>query len=182
MDGYFFRLINGMAGESAFLDGIMIFMTDYAPYLFALVLMAMSVDWTSAKRRIGGWFTGVSLIIALGISYVIGQFWDRDRPFVTLEDVQVLVHHDADSGFPSDHTTAAFAIAFVLWNYNKKLGGVMLILAALIGLSRLFVGHHYPTDVLAGVVVGWIAAQAAKMIQSKVMKKSSRPASDHASG
>ncbi|OYD07143.1 undecaprenyl-diphosphatase [Paludifilum halophilum] len=171
MDFTIFQWMNDLAGKNDFLDGFMIFMTDYAPYGFALILFLMLFYWRSKSWRISGLYTGLTLSTALAMSFVIGQIWSRERPFVVHEDITVLIPHAADSSFPSDHTTAAFAIAFALWYHNRLLGGTMLGFAMLIGISRLYVGHHYPGDVLAGIVTAFIAAKGVQMIRNKRERK-----------
>ncbi|QKG85278.1 undecaprenyl-diphosphatase [Kroppenstedtia pulmonis] len=167
MDFTIFQWINGLAGENRFLDGFMMFMTDYGPYGFALILFLMLLNWRSKTQRISGLYTGATLTLALALSFGIGQLWPRERPFVVHDHVNVLLHHAADSSFPSDHTTGAFAIAFALWYHNRLLGGTMLIFALLIGISRPFVGHHYPGDVLAGIIVAFLAATVVQFIRTK---------------
>lgn len=167
MDFTIFQWMNNLAGKNQILDGLMMFMTDYGPYGFALVLFLMILNWRSKSQRISGLYTGATLLLALAMSFGIGQFWPRERPFVTYDNVNLLLHHAADSSFPSDHTTGAFAIAFALWHHNRPLGGTMLILALLIGISRPFVGHHYPGDVLAGIMVAFIAATVVQLIRKK---------------
>lgn len=171
MDFTVFQWINGLAGKSDFLDGFMMFMTDYVPYVFALVLFLMVLNWRSTSQRISGLYTGATLVLALVMSYGIGQLWPRERPFVVHDDVNLLLHHAADSSFPSDHTTAAFAIAFGLWYHNRFLGGIMLMLAMLIGISRPFVGHHYPGDVLGGIITAFLATVIVQFIRKKQEKR-----------
>jgi undecaprenyl-diphosphatase len=76
--------------------------------------------------------------------------------------------------FPSDHTAGAVAIAVSLWLYNRKLGLPMFI-SLLIGFSRIYVGHHYPTDVLGGIVVGAISAFIINKVGNKLLKRNSHP-------
>ncbi|MGF7087446.1 undecaprenyl-diphosphatase [Kroppenstedtia sanguinis] len=171
MDFTIFQWINGLAGENRFLDGFMMFMTDYGPYGFALILFLMVLNWRSKSLRISGLCTGATLALALALSYGIGQLWPRERPFVAYDHVNILLPHAADSSFPSDHTTGAFAIAFGVWYHNRFLGGMMLVLALLIGVSRSYVGHHYPGDVLAGIIVAFLAAKAVQLIRNKRKQK-----------
>lgn len=171
MDYRLFEWINGWAGKYQWLDISMMIMTKYGPYLFAIVLFAL---FFFKKHRRGGIMTASTLTLALGFSFLIGQLWERTRPFVAHEDVNVLLYHAADASFPSDHTTGAFAIAFALWYHHRKLGVTMLILAGLIGISRPFVGHHYPGDVLAGIVVSLIAAQIVKVVAEKIVSRSTK--------
>ena len=63
-----------------------------------------------------------------------------------------------DPSFPSDHAAAAFAIAFAVLAFSRKAGIGFLLAATVIGLSRVALGLHYPSDVLAGILVGWTAA------------------------
>ncbi|PTM53201.1 undecaprenyl-diphosphatase [Desmospora activa] len=171
MDYQLFEWINGWAGKFGWLDFLMIVMTEYGPYFFALVLFAL---FFFKKHRRGGITTGSTLALALGFSFLIGQLWERARPFVTYDDVNVLLYHAADASFPSDHTTGAFAIAFGLWHHHRGLGSIMFMLACLIGISRPFVGHHYPGDVLAGIAVAWIAAQIVKFVMGKMEARSAK--------
>ena len=73
--------------------------------------------------------------------------------------------------FPSGHTGSSFAAAFALYYYNKKEGILALILAALIGFSRMYLSVHYPTDVLAGFVLGGLSSLMATKIINKKYKK-----------
>ncbi|MDR6227482.1 undecaprenyl-diphosphatase [Desmospora profundinema] len=156
MDYRLFEWINGWAGKYGWLDLLMIVMTDYGPYLFAILLGVLLL---LKKHRSGGILAGCTLALALSFSFMIGQLWERARPFVTHDNVNLLLSKEPNASFPSDHTTGAFAIAFALCHYNKTLGNILLILALLIGISRPYVGHHYPGDVFAGMTVAFLAAQ-----------------------
>jgi len=86
---------------------------------------------------------------------VLGHLWYHPRPFVDHPaETVLLVRHGADNAFPSDHATVAFAIAFAVLVFHRRLGLVFLAAAALIGLDRIFVGVHYPVDVGASLLVG----------------------------
>jgi undecaprenyl-diphosphatase len=79
----------------------------------------------------------------------------RARPFDAWTDLTALVARPGGSSFPSGHTGAAFAFAWTFFRTQpKQLGIPVLFAAALMGFSRLYVGVHYPTDVLAGALVG----------------------------
>ena len=68
--------------------------------------------------------------------------------------------HAADAGFPSDHATAAFAIAVAIFLRRRAWGAPVLVAAALLAVARVAIGVHYPADVLAGAVIGTLAALA----------------------
>lgn len=102
---------------------------------------------------------GLSAGVALLLANVISAVVDRPRPFVAHHDaVHVFAKHAADPGFPSDHTTAAFAIAVALLLRQRTWGVVVLLLATVLGVARVAMGVHYPTDVLGGAALGSLVA------------------------
>jgi undecaprenyl-diphosphatase len=162
-----FKAINQDAGHHPFLDGLMVFFTKEAFLIFALILLAM---WFFGKER--SKYTVVYAVItcAVGliINFVLGHIYYEPRPFVTHKGVHLLVSHAADASFPSDHSTFVFALAIaVLLRRHNKVGVLMLLFALLTGISRVYVGNHYPFDVLGGIVVSII-------ISSLVFKLSSQ--------
>ncbi|WP_304508408.1 phosphatase PAP2 family protein [Anaerotignum sp.] len=90
----------------------------------------------------------------------------RIRPYDLL-GYDILVPRLADFSFPSGHTSASFAAAAVIYTMNKKWGIVVFIFAALMGFSRLYLGVHFPSDVLAGALLGWIVARVVICIYTK---------------
>jgi undecaprenyl-diphosphatase len=74
------------------------------------------------------------------------------------ELTHLLAARSPDPSFPSDHAAAAFAIAFAVLAFSRWGGVAFLAAATLVGLSRIALGLHYPSDVLAGLLVGWAAA------------------------
>src|SRR4051812_49836885 len=95
------------------------------------------------------------MLLALAVGQVISGAVDRARPFVAHPGhVHLLMAHSRDPGFPSDHATGAFALAFGLLAADRRIGRIALLLAAVIAVARVSVGAHYPTDVLAGAVRG----------------------------
>jgi undecaprenyl-diphosphatase len=96
-----------------------------------------------------------SAALALLVNAVLGQLWYHPRPFVDHPaQTLLLVGHGADNSFPSDHASVAFAIAFAVLVYHRRLGLLFLIAAVLIGADRVLVGVHYPVDVAASLLVG----------------------------
>ena len=91
---------------------------------------------------------------AVVISELLSKLIDRSRPFVASKEITLLIPHDADGGFPSHHTTVMVAIAVALWFRNHNFGRLLFTLAILSGIARVGAGIHYPTDILAGVVIG----------------------------
>jgi undecaprenyl-diphosphatase len=97
--------------------------------------------------------------LALAVAKVIAEIVDRSRPFVAEpHGVHLFTSHAADPGFPSDHATGAFAVAMAIWLRNRRWGTVALLAAALLSVGRVAIAVHYPSDVLAGAVLGCAAA------------------------
>jgi undecaprenyl-diphosphatase len=94
------------------------------------------------------------IIARFFITEIIREVWFRARPFVE-NSVNMLIPYSAkESSFPSGHASIYFAISTIIYLYNKKLGIGFLVASFLICLSRIFVGIHWPSDILAGIVVG----------------------------
>jgi membrane-associated phospholipid phosphatase len=97
--------------------------------------------------------TVIGVLMALGLNQVIIHLWARPRPYV-LHPVSLLVPRSADSSFPSDHATFAFAVATGLFLTRRTWGIGAGVFAALVAFSRVYVGAHYPLDVVAGAAIG----------------------------
>jgi undecaprenyl-diphosphatase len=107
------------------------------------------------KLACGSGFAAAALSYVM--AFVIHHAWDRPRPYES--------HHishpwssTTDATFPSDHTTVSFGIAFAVLAFNTVAGAIFLVVAAIIGIGRLFIGAHYPSDIGAGIVIGLLAA------------------------
>ncbi|HEY4097623.1 MAG TPA: phosphatase PAP2 family protein [Baekduia sp.] len=102
---------------------------------------------------------GLSAGLGLAVAAVVSRLVDRPRPFVAHPgSIHLFAQHAADPGFPSDHTTAAFAIAVALLLRSRRWGLVALAAATILAVTRVAMGIHYPTDVLAGAAIGTLAA------------------------
>jgi undecaprenyl-diphosphatase len=102
---------------------------------------------------------GLSAGLGLAVGKVISELVDRARPFVADPGgVHLFSNHVADAGFPSDHATAAFAIAVAIVLRKRGWGIVALVAAAVLSVGRVAIGVHYPSDVLGGAALGTAAA------------------------
>ena len=137
--------------------------TTFATLAVPLYALATIALWFLARPRGDArWklactsaLTAASL--AFAVDQAISHVWERPRPFAT-HATYLLSAPSPDPSFPSDHAAAAFAIAFAVVAFSRRAGIGFLIAATLIGLSRIALGLHYPSDVLAGMLVGWSAA------------------------
>ena len=113
-------------------------------------------NWSRAVIGRAGWYGLLSMGAGALITNVcLKNLVARPRPYEVVEGLVPLIGKPTDYSFPSGHTCASFACALVLYRIlPKKYGVPAVILASLIAFSRLYVGVHYPTDVLGGMVVG----------------------------
>jgi undecaprenyl-diphosphatase len=97
--------------------------------------------------------------LAMATNQVVSHLWERPRPFTAHPVLTHLLSAPSpDPSFPSDHAAVAFAIALAVLAFSRRAGILFLTFAGLIGLSRIALGLHYPSDVLAGIIVGYVAA------------------------
>ncbi len=117
---------------------------------------------------------GLSALLAMGVgalitNVAIKNIVARVRPYDTISELILLIERQHDYSFPSGHTCASFAAAYALYRtLPRKWGIPCLVLATLIALSRLYVGVHYPSDVLGGLAVGIFAGWAGWKLKEKL--------------
>lgn len=161
------------------LNYIMYFFTclGEAGILWILLALGALVLFPKKYRK-----TGVTMAFALILSLIMCNFvmknmFHRIRPFVADTSFENLFHiFDPidDWSFPSGHTSASFAAAVAMLMWNKKEGAAALVAAVCISISRLYLTVHYPTDVLASVVLGSLYGIAAYFIVKAAIKKSEK--------
>lgn len=137
------------------------------------ILMTLALLAFKRTRKIG---LTCALSIAIGaiLTNLILKNWiARTRPYEVIDALTILISRPHDFSFPSGHATASFAGAWAVFRNTKcKWRWAALSGAILIALSRLYVGVHYPTDVLAGTATGMLAAEIATRILRVCIKKS----------
>jgi undecaprenyl-diphosphatase len=133
----------------------------------ALFIATLAIVFLAARgRRHVGWRRAtvaavLSAGLGLAVGKVISELVDRARPFVAdAHGVHLFAAHAADPGFPSDHATAAFAIATAIVLRKRGWGIFALVAATILSVGRVALGVHYPSDVLAGAALGTAAALA----------------------
>jgi undecaprenyl-diphosphatase len=148
-----FLFINQYAGKSSFLDAALIGTAEAMPYFFITIIIYL---WFvgSIERKKSSFNSGLSVLLGMLTSYVVSIFYYHSRPFVNNLGTQ-LVEHAPDSSFTSDHTTFIFSISvMLLFNKSTRVLGIALCFLSLIsGLSRVFVGVHFPLDILGAILV-----------------------------
>ena len=158
--------------RSPILTSFLEFMTDLGNNGYVWIALAVLL-MTIRKCRKAGLTTMLALVINVILANgILKHLVQRPRPFDTYGGLQVLIHRPADWSFPSGHASASFAAAFVLYHYMpKKFSIPALILATLIAFSRLYLGVHYPSDVIGGAAIGYLTAWASEKFMTYTEKK-----------
>ncbi len=160
MNMEFFRLINNLANKNATLDCIMIFFSKYVPYIFMVAIVIAFIEGirkrNSHYRKVAV-NTFIITAINLIISFIIGNICYIDRPFVH-NKVNLLLPHTKDASLPSDHAMGTMSIALGLEKYNKLFSIILSLLSVIVGFSRVYVGHHYPLDVIAAYIIVFVTS------------------------
>lgn len=149
MDYSLFTIIYRFTVSYPLVSGIAIFGAVYAIFLLPCGIFFLGKQW---KRAL--WQSCFSVGAAVGVNALIGFMYVRARPFVDHPTIVQLIHKSADKSFPSDHTAIAFAIATALFFFDRRVGYAAFAIALFIGVGRIAVGVHYPSDVFMGMFVG----------------------------
>jgi undecaprenyl-diphosphatase len=162
VDSSLLHAVNGFLFHHDAVEDPLLFYVNASEALFVATLVVVFIaargsrpaDW----RRVA-----VAAVASAGLGLlaakVISELVDRARPFVAEpHQVHLFTAHAADSGFPSDHATAAFAIAVAIFLRTRAWGWVALGFATVLAVGRVGLGVHYPSDVLAGAALGAAAA------------------------
>jgi len=153
IDFSLFQHINNLAGQYAWLDALMIFLSQYLGYvLVAIVLLFLLLNYKKYLLMVVSGLTA-AMAARLGVVELIRLFFPRARPFVE-NNVNLLVSEVQQPAFPSGHAAFFFALSTVVYFYNKKAGIVFFVASFLISVARVFVGLHWPLDIVAGALVG----------------------------
>jgi undecaprenyl-diphosphatase len=155
---HLFELLNRAAGRVDSLDDVMEFLAARLIYPVFAVATALVVVSLYRRRLRPVLRFGTTLTVAFVLATLLAQMSREVRPFQT-HQVHQLVSHGPGVSMPSDHATAAFAVAFGVALFLHRDWGIVLMVAALaIGIARIWVGVHYPGDIIAGAVVAGLAA------------------------
>ena len=152
IDHSLFQAINQYAFKWFWFDFLGVFLANYLVYFIVffllLFLLKLKKNWWMVLKAI------ISAVIArFVIVEIIRWIHPRPRPFIA-ENINLLVDKVNQFAFPSGHAAFCFGLATIVYFYNKKIGILFFLLAFLVSVARVFVGVHWPLDVLAGALVG----------------------------
>lgn len=165
MDAAITQWINALAGKMPLLDALMVAITQFG--VQAIVLLVVVQWWSRENRqhlRHAAICAGLAFLLGLALNQGILLFVHRLRPY-DAGVTELLIAKSGDWSFPSDHATAAMAVAmaFALQRLPRRTL-VFLGLALLVALSRVYVGTHYLGDVLGGAATGIVAAIVVRIL------------------
>jgi len=159
LDTALFHLINEQ-GQNSFFDWFMPIMTDLKNFAYILVGLAIWILWKEKKA-------GLLFLVFIGLTLTItDQFSSRllkevvgrVRPCHVLENVHMLTDCNTSYSFPSSHAVNIFAAAFFLAQPFRRMAPVFYAIAAVVAYSRVYIGIHYPMNVLGGAMIGLLIA------------------------
>lgn len=157
--------INSGAGQAPLIDQTMIWISAWGvPFLVLSVALQWWFPRSDQPTRHVLVAAGFSFIFGLGLNQLILLFVQRVRPY-DADITHLIIDRSTDFSFPSDHATASFAIAaaFLMHGLQRR-GLVFLEAAALLAVSRVYVGTHYFSDVLCGAMTGFAAAAIVRIV------------------
>ncbi len=153
------QMVNGWAGQMPLADFVMIWLSSLG---VPVLVLAVGLQWWRRANRPGVRHTlvasGLSFLLGLALNQVILLLVHRIRPYdqgVT----HLLIAPSADPSFPSDHATAAIAIAATFLLHGQRRTGLAFLAAALlVMISRVYIGTHYASDVVGGALTAALAS------------------------
>jgi len=156
--------------RSPILNPVMIFISVLGNYGFIWIVAAVVLMCRKDTRK-----AGFLSLLAMGLCYLLTNvmlknLFMRVRPYNQFEEIVPLITRPLDYSFPSGHTASSFAAAGIFGRYlNRKKAVSAGVYAVLMGISRVYIGVHYPTDVLGGMAMGIISSKIIHMAEKRIL-------------
>lgn len=166
-----FFLIFGLNNQSQLADLLMIFGAEFLIYLMLILAFILAVRGKIPERKSLILFLISFPILVLLIKF-IHLFLFEPRPYITNNILPLITHKEADASFPSRHASIMSAIAFAYWYYKSRWTPLFLLSLIWVGIARIYVGVHYPIDILGGIIFGitslLISRQIIRLIKGRL--------------
>ena len=150
------------------MDKIMILITGLGDAGLIWILIGLALLISKKYRKVGFMVLGALALGAIIGEGILKNIIQRDRPFVSIEGIDMLIKAPTSYSFPSGHTTSSFAAAGVLSINFKNKSIYIFTLAMLIGFSRIYLGVHFPTDIFAAIILGLSCSYLSVFIGRKI--------------
>jgi undecaprenyl-diphosphatase len=160
-------MVNNLAGRSDLADAIAKFVAR--DLIFVAIPLMLALWFVPGRDRAMNQRLAVlacgGVLIALALGVLLGQLYYQDRPFVVDPSTRLLIDHGADNGFPSDHAIVVFALSGAFLVRRRLLGGLLFGAAVILGVARVYIGVHWPSDILAASVLGVLAGMTVSLAE-----------------
>lgn len=172
MNRWLFEQVNAFARATPWLHAPARAYANYGLVLFVVLLLA---GWWVARRsgQVAGVAAAISAggatLLAVAVNQPIVHAVHEARPYTTLPGILVLANRSTDPSFPSDHATMAGAVATGLLFVSARLGIAAWCAALLLAFSRVYVGAHYPHDVVVGLALGAAVVLAGRVVAQPIL-------------
>lgn len=162
-----FRMVNDLGKQYPYLNPAMVFIAEFMVYF--LVLGVIFIWFTRNKQsRMMIVCATITFVFAEIIGKIVGKFHSNNQPFAELTNVNKLIEKAVDNSFPSDHTILFYSFCVSFWLFRKGWWFLWVILAFLVGISRIWVGVHYPADILVGAIISIISSSIVYLVVPKL--------------
>ncbi|MCU1691030.1 MAG: Undecaprenyl-diphosphatase [Frankiales bacterium] len=168
-----FRIVNDFARHTGWLHPPVVAWARFGVALFAVLLVLAAFQARAGRDPLQvarALLAGAGTLLAVAVNQPLVHAVGERRPFDQLPDVLVLVHRSSDASFPSDHATMAGAVAAGLLLLDRRLGVIASVAALLMAFARVYVGVHFPLDVIAGLAVGAAVASLTQLLAPAVAR------------
>jgi undecaprenyl-diphosphatase len=168
LNNHLFLLLNASATASPLSVRLADIIASRLIYAIPFILLALWI-WGSPDKRAGLASTAIAAVLALGANQLAGLLWYESRPFM-IGLGQTLISHAPENSFPSDHTTLFLTVGFglIATRAASTWGKLVSVSGALVAWARIYLGLHFPVDMLASTLIACLFGGVAVLLVSPV--------------